>query len=153
MITHHKKHHKNTNKHQNWLDNYLNSYGHRTGETIQSVEEIEFKNNNDIFLSDLLPDIQKAMNRESIMKFSLKPLRKPKYISTHRIGQMDKGEEMQLEIKVREYNDQFVQTIPFSGFVVMGDRLLVAEETDDSTAELMIKLVNLIWTNHLTCKL
>jgi hypothetical protein len=140
-------------KNPKWLNDYLDSYEHRTGGKIESVEEIEFKNNFDIILTDLLPDIQKAMNKEAMMRFSLKPLREPNYISTHRIGSMDSEKEIQLGIKVREYNDRDIDVIPFSGFVVMGDFLIVAEETDDATAELTIKLIELILTNNLSCKL
>jgi len=86
------------------------------------------------------------------MRFSLQPLKKPSYISTHRIGSMDSEKEIQLGIKVREYIDRDMDVIPFSGFVVMGDCLIVAEETDDATAELTIKLLELIWINNLNFK-
>jgi hypothetical protein len=143
---------KNTNKHPKWLNDYLNSYKQRTGGEINSIEEIEFKNNHDILWLDLLPDIQKAMNKEVIMRFSLKPLRKPKFISFYRIGSMNYENDMQVGIEVSEYTEKEIKTIPFSGFVVMGDCLITAEETDDSTAELMIKLLEIIFENNLKTK-
>jgi hypothetical protein len=149
MKIHHINNTINKTKHPEWLNDYLDSFTHLNGGKIESVEELEFKNNDDVFWEDLLPDIQKAMNKESIMRFSLQPLRKPKYISTHRIGRMDSEEEILLGITVREYTDRDIETIPFSGFLLMGDCLLVAEETDDATAEMTIKLLELIWINNL----
>jgi len=53
-----------------WLRDYLKSYRGRTGRSIDSVEEIVFKNNHDIFWKDLLQNIQKAMNKEAITQAS-----------------------------------------------------------------------------------
>jgi hypothetical protein len=142
----------NKNKHPNWLNNYLESFKQRTGGEINSIEEVEFKNNHNIFLSDLLPDIEKAMNKKGMLRHSIVPLRHPKYISIHKIGQMDSEDEVQVGILVRKYTENDIKTIPFSGFVIMGDNILTADETDDSTAELMIKLLELIWQNNLSKK-
>jgi len=135
-----------------WLRDYLKSYRGRKGRSLDSIEEIKFKNNNDIFLSDLLPDIQKAMNKETLMRFSIQPLRKPNFISLYQINRMDSKDEIQLGIEVRDYSESDTKDIPFCGFLIFGEYLIVAEETDDSTAELCLKLLELIWRNNLTIR-
>jgi len=103
-----------------------------------------FKNDDDISFDQIVADIEKAQSLKFSYRFTVTPLATPKFVSVKSMSDISDKEGMAL-IFVDPYESSFKQFLPYSGIFVLNEMIVVANETEDETAKLMIQLCHKIW--------
>jgi len=109
------------------------------------IERVVFEANDDISMGQIVADIEKAQSLKSSYRFTLTPLVKPNCVAIKAMGDFSDGPKMNLAVAVGPYDQTFNEFLPFSGIFVLNDMIIVANDTEDNTAHLMIKLCHQIW--------
>ena len=143
-------HQRKSAKLPKWAQKHLNAYTKAIGGKIDTVERLKFQRSVDIPFADLATDIEMAVNsRSHLFRFSIEPLQKPKFVAFKSFNESFNSDEIELAVIVQPYDESMREIIPFCGMVAMGPNLITAADTDDKTAELMIKLYSLVWEKNL----
>jgi hypothetical protein len=128
-------------KNETEFDEILNEVGLKRTTPIQrSVFEI----NDDISMDQIVADIEKAQSLRSSYRFTLTPLVKPNFVTIKSMEAFSDG-PMKLAVAVGPYDQTFNEFLPFSGIFVLNGMIIVANDTEDNTAHLMLKLCHQIW--------
>jgi hypothetical protein len=124
------------------FDEILNGVGLKRTTPIQRVV---FDTNDDISMGQIVADIEKAQSLKSSYRFTLTPLVKPNYVAIKSMEDFSDGPKMSLAVAVGPYDQTFNEFLPFSGIFVLNGMIIVANDTEDDTAQMMIKLCHQIW--------
>jgi hypothetical protein len=108
------------------------------------IERVVFETNDDISMGQIVADIEKAQSLKSSYRFTLTPLVKPNFVTIKSMEKFSDG-PMNVAVAVGPYDQTFNEFLPFSGIFVLNGMIIVANDTEDNTAHLMLKLCHQIW--------
>lgn len=128
-------------KNETEFDGILNQVGlQRT----TPIERPVFEVNNDTSMERIVADIEKAHALNSSYRFTLTPLAKPNFVTVKSMEEFCDG-PMAIALAVGPYDQKFSEFLPFSGIFVLNSLIIVANDTEDKTAHLMLTLCHQIW--------
>lgn len=108
------------------------------------IERVVFETNDDISMGQIVADIEKAQSLRSSYRFTLTPLVKPNFVALKSMEEFCDG-PMKVAVAAEPYAEIFSDFLPFSGIFVLNGVIIVANDTEDNTAQLMLKLCHQIW--------
>lgn len=123
------------------FDEILNEVGLKRTTPIQRSF---FEINDGISMDQIVADIEKAQSLRSSYRFTLTPLVKPNFVALKSMEEFSDG-PMTVAVAVGPYDQTFSEFLPFSGIFVLNGMIIVANDTEDHTAHLMLKLCHQIW--------
>ena len=123
------------------FDEILNEVGLKRTTPIQRSF---FEINDGISMDQIVADIEKAQSLRSSYRFTLTPLVKPNFVALKSMEEFCDG-PMKVAVAAEPYAEIFSDFLPFSGIFVLNGVIIVANDTEDNTAQLMLKLCHQIW--------
>ena len=129
------------------FDEILNEFGLKR---TTPIERVAFSVSKKIPFKNIVKDIGRATKNKLSYRFTFTPLQKPKFITVKMMTDLNvKGDEMNLSVVVRPYEEKFAEIMPFGGIYALNGMMVVAAPTEDETAQHMVNVCEGVWQRRL----